>query len=73
VAVFLGAVSYGLYLWHQIFLSAPRGVGYVLRAFDWPLFDAPLVPVFALATVGGVACGAASWYLVEKPILDRYR
>ncbi len=73
VAVFLGAVSYGLYLWHQIFLSAPHGVGYVLRAFHWQLFDAPLIPVFALATVGGVACGAASWYLVEKPILDRFR
>lgn len=71
--VFLGAISYGLYLWHQIFLSAPKGVGLALQWFDWRLFEAPLVPVFLISATGGIILGALSWYLLEKPLLDRFR
>lgn len=71
--VFLGTVSYGVYLWHQVFLSAPDGRGWLLSLFDWKLFDAPLLALFVLASLGSVALGAASWYLVEKPMLDRLR
>ncbi len=72
--VFLGTVSYGVYLWHQVFLSAPSSRrGLLLAVFDWQLFHAPLVPMFLLAAAGGVLLGSLSWYLIEKPILDRFR
>ena len=71
--VFLGTVSYGVYLWHQVFLSAPKQRGALLRLFDWKLFEAPLWALFGISAAGAVALGALSWYLVEKPILDRFR
>ncbi len=57
----LGTISYGIYLWHVPFrdlvdkwMGAPRGA---------PWFAV----MFVLTLAGGVALGAASWYLVERP------
>lgn len=71
--VFLGSVSYGLYLWHQIFLSGPDDKGLLAQWFGWRLFEEPLLPVFVLATLGSIVLGALSWYLVERPLLERFR
>lgn len=57
----LGTISYGVFLWHVPFrdlvdrwMGAPRG------ALWFPA-------VLGLTLAGGVALGAASWYLVERP------
>lgn len=73
--VFLGVTSYGMYLWHQVFLSAPApNEGLLFSWFDgWELFDAPFWPMFVLSSIGATAIGAASWYFVERPLLRRFR
>jgi peptidoglycan/LPS O-acetylase OafA/YrhL len=59
--VWLGTISYGIYLWHVPFrdlvdrwLGVPRGA-------------LPFIGMFVLTLAGGVLLGAASWYLVERP------
>ena len=73
--VFLGATSYGVYLWHQVFLSAPYArEGWLFAWVDgWVPFEAPFLPVLGLATIGAIGFGAASWYLLERPLLERFR
>jgi peptidoglycan/LPS O-acetylase OafA/YrhL len=60
----LGSLSYSIYLWH------PQLMQWLQRTFDIKPFTGqfPLLLVLTLATTLPVA--AASWYLVEKPILD---
>jgi peptidoglycan/LPS O-acetylase OafA/YrhL len=72
--VFLGMVSYGLYLWHQVFLTGvPPNDGWIFEWTGWPPFDAPFLQVFVIASIGGIALGTLSWYLVERPLLRRFR
>jgi peptidoglycan/LPS O-acetylase OafA/YrhL len=57
-AVFLGSISYGMYLWHAFFTSVLLNeavpVGYVLLA---------ILPLT-------ISCAAVSYFLVEKRFLD---
>lgn len=71
--VYLGTISYGVYLWHQLLLSGNDREGPLLSWFGWPLFEAPLVPVFVMATAGSIVLGSLSWYLIEKPMIERFR
>ena len=54
--VVIGVLSYSIYLWQQLFLIQFRAPVTVLQTF----------PLNVLAVV---VCGAASYYLVEKPFL----
>ncbi|WP_196598577.1 acyltransferase family protein [Pectinatus frisingensis] len=62
-------ISFGLYIWHYIFVAAifysgaTRGTGNIT---DW--FIGSLVVIIAAYTVASL-----SWFLLEKPILDRVK
>jgi len=58
----LGVVSYGVYLWHQAWVELfLRWTGALFRV-SWP-------EMFGVALSLAVACAAASYLLVERPIL----
>ena len=59
--VFLGLVSYGLYLWHFFLLRIVQRewFGWQPRSGNWILLLVTTLPIV-------VAAAAASWYLVER-------
>jgi peptidoglycan/LPS O-acetylase OafA/YrhL len=61
----VGTISYGVYLWHLLVLDllAPH----LLPAGRPASLDAAAL-TWVLVVAGAVACGAASWYLVERPM-----
>jgi peptidoglycan/LPS O-acetylase OafA/YrhL len=61
----VGLVSYGIYLWHLpvLDLIAPH---LLPAARSGSLDEAALTWLVVVA--GGVACAAASWYLIERPL-----
>ena len=63
-AVFLGTVSYGIYLWHVTVIVALERTG-VLGALTWH----PFLTAAVLALGITVAVAAASWYAWERPLL----
>lgn len=65
VIAWMGTISYGIYLWQLpvLDLIAPHLLPAGSRG---SLDDAVLIWLFVVA--GAVACGAASWYLVERPM-----
>jgi peptidoglycan/LPS O-acetylase OafA/YrhL len=67
VVVFLGTVSYGIYLYHFPLLAWFLGQGAVLRSSSVTVLTA------AFTVVTSVVCGAGSWYLVERPLMRRAR
>ncbi len=56
--VYIGKISYGLYLWNSVVLEA------IKREFPWPVWENDLVgvPIIVLAAL-------ASYYLLELPCL----
>jgi peptidoglycan/LPS O-acetylase OafA/YrhL len=61
--VYLGLISYGIYLWHQ---------AWVAKAFSWqsqPLFRAGFVALFTTAFAWTLVTASASWFLLERPLL----
>lgn len=60
--VWVGAVSYALYLWHQDLLEQiPRWV-------DTPPADIPIVVLLAGAFGLGLTAAGLSWHLLERPL-----
>lgn len=62
VMVHLGVLSYGLYLWHYVVLSALFMMGYP--------YGLGMATAAAVITYVGAA---ASFYLVEKPVMRKLR
>jgi peptidoglycan/LPS O-acetylase OafA/YrhL len=61
--VYLGLISYGIYLWHQAWIG---------KAFSWtgqPVFHASFPAVFTVAVSWTVVTASASWFLLERPLL----
>jgi peptidoglycan/LPS O-acetylase OafA/YrhL len=61
--VWLGSVSYGIYLWHLAVIGVLTG----RTGFAHPQSATTVVGLLALVTVLAVALGAASRYFVEAP------
>jgi peptidoglycan/LPS O-acetylase OafA/YrhL len=63
-ARWLGAVSYGLFLWHPFVLDM------IYIVDDRPLFSGDVLGTFLMTIGGGLAIASVSYYLIERPILD---
>jgi peptidoglycan/LPS O-acetylase OafA/YrhL len=70
VAVWLGTISYGIYLWHMVWMKA---VLRVLAPSALSLSPLAALGLFTGTVAGAVVLGAASWYLVERPAQRRWR
>lgn len=64
VAVWVGLVSYGIYIWHEAWLDI------YLRWFDEPTLAASFLKMGLFAGAMTLVCAALSWYLVEKPVMQ---
>ena len=65
--VWLGVVSYGVYVYHMF---APRIAGALLRALETPTQFQYGLPLFLTSAVLTLLGASASWALIEGPILD---
>jgi peptidoglycan/LPS O-acetylase OafA/YrhL len=66
LVAWVGVVSYGLYLWHLPVMEAV--------AAEWRRHSADPVPFAVVLVVGalvGLGAAAASWHLIERPVLER--
>ena len=61
-ARWLGAVSYGLFLWH------PMVIELIYLVDDRPLFTGGLLNTFALTMAFGLVYATVSYYGVERPL-----
>ena len=70
IAVAIGTVSYGVFLWHYVWITQLHTWG----AFDW-IRSARTLSVLVITLALTFACAIASWFVVEKPLLrlkDRF-
>jgi peptidoglycan/LPS O-acetylase OafA/YrhL len=69
---YVGAVSYGVYLWHN-----QLGEYIADHAFGWSSFEsasaAPLIGLVLVSFVAAVAVASVSWFGLERPLQQRSR
>lgn len=63
VAVWLGLVSYGIYIWHEAWQDI------YLRMTDQPALAASFRGMLVFTVGASLISAAASWYVVEKPAM----
>jgi peptidoglycan/LPS O-acetylase OafA/YrhL len=66
--VYLGMISYGIYLWHQAFITKVHQWG---GRADNPLPNGPFLQTLIPALALTIVVASLSWYLVEAPLLRR--
>ncbi len=62
-AVYLGLVSYGIYLWHWYILRI------VADWFGWPLYHGNWIVVFVVGLAVSVVAASVSWFALERPVM----
>lgn len=62
VAVYLGTISYGVFLWHLVLLRLVQG------ALDIPVFTGGFWIVWPLVVLTSIVAASASWFMVERPL-----
>ena len=68
--VAVGLVSYGVYVYHMFI---PRAVAFLLRLIDTPIFLQDGLFFFLLCTVATITLAGASWFLIERPVINLRR
>jgi peptidoglycan/LPS O-acetylase OafA/YrhL len=63
VVVYLGTISYGVFLWHMVLLR------FVQNSLGLAVFSGGFWIVWPLVVVASIAFASASWFLLERPIL----
>jgi peptidoglycan/LPS O-acetylase OafA/YrhL len=61
--VFLGLISYGVYLWHELWIDK------YLQWSDRHLFNSPVWPMLAVVVALSVVAATISYYVLERPAL----
>jgi peptidoglycan/LPS O-acetylase OafA/YrhL len=71
--IYLGKVSYGLYVFHELALSAMTALRQHIEQSLF-LYGGAAAPLFAADRIGGlgitIAAGALSYKFLEKPFLN---
>lgn len=63
VVVYLGTISYGVFLWHMVLLR------FIQNALGIPVFAGGFWIVWPAVVLASVAVASASWFALERPIL----
>lgn len=64
VVVYLGTISYGVFLWHLVLLRLLQ------TALGFEVFTGGFWILWPLVVLASIAVASASWFLLERPILN---
>ena len=64
VVVYLGTISYGVFLWHLVLLR------FIQNALGLQVFAGGFWVVWPLVVLASIAVASASWFILEKPVLN---
>jgi len=62
VVVYLGTISYGIFLWHLVLLRMIQG------ALGIPIFSGGFWLLWPLVVLSSIAVASVSWFAVERPL-----
>lgn len=63
VMVYLGTISYGVFLWHMVLLRL------IQNGLGFEVFTGGFWIVWPLVVLASIAVASASWFMLERPIL----
>ena len=62
VVVYLGTISYGIFLWHLVLLRL------IVDVFNLSIFGGGFIPVLIATVLVSVLAATASWFVLERPV-----